>query len=97
MVTRRGTSNSNVRGNSYSRRVRKQWLLDRFGDGEKVQCSHCPEMLDFSTLTIDRLTPGIEGGTYSRDNIRPSCMGCASKQGGELSWQRRSTPSRSKS
>jgi hypothetical protein len=90
-VKRRGTSNSNQRGSSASRRIRRQWLVDTFGDGEKVQCSHCPAMLTCDTVTADRIIPGCEGGTYRRGNIRPSCMDCASKQGGKLSWSRRSS------
>lgn len=89
MTRPRGTSNANQRGSSYSRRIRKQWLLDTFGDGVKAKCSHCPEVLDSETLTVDRIVPGIEGGTYRRDNIRPSCMKCASKQGGDMSCERR--------
>lgn len=89
MTVRRGTSNSNVRGSANTRRIRKQWLLDTFGDGSKAKCSHCPEVLDSETLTVDRIVPGIEGGTYRRDNIRPSCMKCASKQGGDMSCERR--------
>lgn len=89
MTVRRGTSNSNVRGSASTRRIRKQWLLDTFGDGTEAVCTFCPEMLTFETITVDRIIPGIEGGTYARDNIRPSCMKCASKQGADMSCERR--------
>lgn len=76
MSVRRGTSNTNVRGSAEARRRRKNYLLVKFGDGVTVQCSHCPEILDFITLTVDRITPGARGGTYERHNIRPSCGSC---------------------
>ena len=37
-------------------------LLVTFGDGVTVKCSHCPEILDFVTLTVDRILPGARGG-----------------------------------
>lgn len=33
-------------------------------------------------LTIDRITPGCQGGTYRRNNIRPACGTCNSETGG---------------
>ena len=33
MTVRRGTTNRNDRGSAESRRIRRQWLLDNFGDG----------------------------------------------------------------
>ena len=35
-------------------------------------------------LTIDRIIPGCRGGTYRRNNIRPSCQDCASHTGALL-------------
>lgn len=80
----RGTSNSNVRGSSYDRRVRKRWILKEFGDGETVTCSFdgCVRVLTYETMTIDRYpTPGFEGGRYVRGNIRPACSTCNSQDG----------------
>lgn len=77
----RGTSNRNDRGNAKSRRERKQWLLDTFGDGTYVDCSHCGLELDFGTVTVDRIVAGCDGGTYARSNIRPSCLRCNSIEG----------------
>jgi len=33
-------------------------------------------------LTVDRIIPGCQGGTYVRTNIRPACGGCNSETGG---------------
>lgn len=35
-----------------------------------------------AALTIDRIVPGCQGGTYRRNNIRPACGGCNSETGG---------------
>lgn len=35
-----------------------------------------------STLTVDRIIPGAQGGKYRRDNIRPACSPCNSSTGG---------------
>lgn len=81
----RGTSNANDRGNTEDRRRRKRYLLDTYGDGETVQCSFCPAVLDFAALTVDRITPACKGGAYRRDNIRPACGPCNSRLGGAMS------------
>jgi hypothetical protein len=90
VTVRRGTSNTNARGSSAARRIRKQFLLDTFGDGETCTCATCPTELDAETVTVDRYpVAGIDGGTYRRNNIRPQCMPCASRQGGLMSATRR--------
>lgn len=33
-------------------------------------------------LTVDRIIPGCQGGTYRRTNIRPACDLCNSETGG---------------
>lgn len=33
-------------------------------------------------LTVDRIIPGCQGGTYRRTNIRPACGPCNSETGG---------------
>lgn len=33
-------------------------------------------------LTVDRIIPGCQGGTYRRNNIRPACGSCNSETGG---------------
>jgi 5-methylcytosine-specific restriction endonuclease McrA len=82
---RRGTTNRNVRGSAESRRRRKVWLLQTFGDGQVAECSFCSRLVDFDSITVDRFpTPGCQGGTYRRDNIRPACGPCNSTHGGAL-------------
>lgn len=39
-------------------------------------------------LTVDRIIPGCNGGTYRRNNIRPACGGCNSETGGALAHRR---------
>lgn len=81
---RRGTSNSNARGAARDRRARRAWLLATFGDGRTCRCYRCDAELDESTISVDRIVPGRDGGTYRRDNIRPACRGCNSSTGGAL-------------
>lgn len=85
----RGTSNSNARGSTKDRRRRKHWLLDTFGDGITADCSlkittGCLGTVDITTITVDRIVPGVEGGTYARTNIRPACSPCNCHHGGLL-------------
>lgn len=79
----RGSSNGNHRGGSKARRVRKEWLLGTFGDGEKAACAfECGALLTIDTITVDRFpVPGAQGGTYARGNIRPACAPCNSRYG----------------
>lgn len=81
----RGASNSDTRGSASARRRRKQWLLDTFGDGTAAKCYLCSTLLTFETVTVDKITPQVEGGTYRRDNIRPACGPCNYTTGGRLS------------
>lgn len=79
-MTRRGTTNRNARGSAEDRRRRKQWLLN---NGFK-RCHYCLLILTLETMTIDRIIPGCQGGTYRRDNIRPACLSCNSSEGGGI-------------
>jgi len=65
-----------LRGNSYDRRRRKQWLLDTFGDGKTCACHWCNKRLTFETLTQDRVVPGEQGGRYVKSNLVPACFEC---------------------
>lgn len=91
----RGTTNQNQRGNTTDRAARRQWLLDTFGDGVTAPCEirwddHCLGTVDRDTLTVDRHpVAGIDGGTYARDNIRPSCRPCNSRSGTALREDRK--------
>lgn len=78
----RGTSNSWTRGNAADRRKRKDFLLAAYGDGTTVKCWECPTMLTAETMTVDRVVPGIVGGSYwDKWNIRPHCAPCSRSQG----------------
>jgi hypothetical protein len=66
------------RGSTADRRRRKQWLLDAYGNGTTVRCTHCPTLLTVTTLEADRIIPG---GSYERANILPSCGPCNKKRG----------------
>lgn len=46
------------------------------------RCYRCGRLLIADTLTVDRIIPGCQGGTYRRDNIRPACAFCNSSTGG---------------
>lgn len=35
-------------------------------------------------LSIDRIIPGCKGGTYARNNLRPSCLPCNASTGSLL-------------
>lgn len=95
--THRGTSNGNSRGGSTARRRRRQYLVDTFGDGVVVDCAlvlpGCAGHLTVDTVTVDRIVPGCEGGTYRRSNIRPACASCNSKHGAQLGIRRKGTES----
>ena len=87
MATHRGTSNRDDRGNTADRAARRAYLLRAFGDGTTARCYRfdvCGAVLDDSTITVDRVVPGRDGGRYTRDNIRPACGPCNSETGGAL-------------
>ena len=48
------------------------------------RCYRCGELLTVDTVTVDRIIPGCQGGTYRRNNIRPACGTCNSSTGGKL-------------
>lgn len=55
------------------------------GDGlPACRCYRCGTLLHAGTVTVDRIIPGIRGGTYRRNNIRPACGTCNSETGGAL-------------
>lgn len=109
----RGTTNRNARGSSYTRKRRREWLVETYRanrdlylngtvrlvypDGSVVlgegvpacRCYRCGVLLSVDTVTVDRIKPGIEGGTYRRENIRPACAHCNSETGGLLAARRK--------
>lgn len=83
--SRRGTSNSNERGNSTDRLNRRRWLVKTFQSDiaeDLVRCYRCGIPLDEDSVTVDRIVPGVHGGRYVRGNIRPACDLCNSSVGG---------------
>lgn len=103
-LARRGTTNRNARGNTRNRLARRRWLVDTFRADVGVveldqtgayvhtpacRCYRCGVLLTVVTVTVDRIVPGCKGGTYRRDNIRPSCSSCASETGGSLGASQR--------
>lgn len=93
----RGTSNTDSRGSAEERRKRKVWMLSREagfgGNGKTVPCAraktHCNQAaLTFETMQVDRHPlPGVLGGRYTRNNIRPLCPGCNRALGHKLRGQ----------
>jgi len=80
------------RGNSYDRRRRREWLMKEFDPDlgpNKVRChlfglsENCRQYLDIHTMTVDRIDP--DDG-YRRENCRPACMPCQSRQGALITW-----------
>lgn len=58
--------------------------LDVYGEDaiQCCRCFRCGKPLTFETMTVDRIKPGCQGGTYARTNIRPACSDCNEKTGG---------------
>lgn len=52
------------------------------------RCYRCGRLLTVDTVTVDRIVPGCQGGTYRRDNIRPACGRCNSETGGSVRGKR---------
>lgn len=142
---RRGTSNSNQRGNTRDRRRRREWVVETYRadvsvievtwiDGQTsryyptnrqmmegwlaglegedaavtvdlipaARCYRCGTLLCSETVTVDRIVPGAEGGTYGgpvrdqrdgRTNCRPACGDCNSETGGALGAARKAAAS----
>ena len=80
----RGTSNTNVRGNTKNRAARRRWLVRAFAAdvANHCRCYRCGALLSEETLTVDRVVPGCKGGKHVRNNIRPACSRCNSITGG---------------
>lgn len=75
------------RGNPEDRRKRRLWLMKTYRSNtytETCRCYRCGDLLSLVTLTVDRIIPGIHGGTYRRNNIRPACGSCNSETGATL-------------
>lgn len=51
------------------------------GSRSACRCYRCGCLLTVDTVTVDRIKPGCQGGTYARTNIRPACGTCNSSTG----------------
>jgi hypothetical protein len=61
-----------------------------FGEGiPACRCYRCGMLLEFNTVTVDRIKPGCKGGTYARTNIRPACSPCNTATGARLGVEQR--------
>lgn len=61
-----------------------------FGEGiPAARCYRCGTLVTAETVICDRIIPGCLGGTYRRNNIRPSCQTCSELQGGEIGVRQR--------
>jgi len=79
---------------TYRADVDGMWFATPFSDGlfitatprgtgfQVCRCYRCGILLDADTVTVDRIRPGCQGGTYRRTNIRPCCGRCNSETGG---------------
>lgn len=52
------------------------------------RCYRCGTLLTVETVTVDRIVPGVHGGTYRRSNIRPACSTCNSSTGATVRRKR---------
>lgn len=70
----------------------KLWEVP-LGEGQiACRCYRCGILMTDGfrgLLTVDRIIPGADGGTYRRDNIRPACSDCNEKTGGRTRRKRR--------
>ncbi len=77
------------RGNAADRRARKLYLMARYGVEGIVTCYLCAVPMLLDDLTSDRIVPGVAGGTYRRENLRPACGPCNSETGGRMAARRK--------
>lgn len=82
----RGTSNANSRGSSDARRRRRAYLVKTYASDVPgfCRCFRCGRLLGEREVTVDRIIPGCDGGTYARGNIRPACARCNQRTGSAL-------------
>lgn len=65
-----------IRGSAADRRARRAKLICTYGDGVKVACVHCSELVTDAGMEVDKIIPGSQGGRYVWANILPSCINC---------------------
>jgi 5-methylcytosine-specific restriction endonuclease McrA len=65
------------RPNSRQRAASRQALANEFGDGTQCPCVSCGRNVGVdSTMSLDRIIPGSDGGSYARSNLVPNCYDC---------------------
>ena len=93
-MSERGTTNGNARGSAEDRRRWREWLVATYaadvqlGGLAACRCYRCGRLLTVLDVTVDRIVPGCQGGTYRRTNIRPACAHCNSATGGATRGKR---------
>lgn len=73
-----------VRGNSYDRRRRREWIIEQFAERDSrgrlwIRCEHCKKRMWARSRKwqVDRFPVcGHAGGRYVRGNVVPSCSQC---------------------
>lgn len=75
--------------------VDQAWLnVESAVEVPTARCYRCGELLHEGTITVDRIKPGIHGGTYHRNNIRPACGKDNSSTGATVRRGSKVTPAR---
>jgi hypothetical protein len=65
------------RPNSKQRKASRSALAKEFGDGNQCPCVACGRNVGTdSTMSLDRIIPGSDGGSYGRKNLVPNCYDC---------------------
>ena len=86
----RGTSNSNARGSSYTRRARRQWLVQTWQSEHagRCRCYRCGTLLDEQLCHCGSNRARVSGRPVRARNIRPACASCNSETGGSMRGRR---------
>jgi hypothetical protein len=64
------------RPGSQRRKVLRQQLMDEYGDGTKAPCIACGRNVTATTVSLERLKPGADGGRYVLANLAPMDYDC---------------------
>jgi hypothetical protein len=64
------------RPGSKQRKANRQALLKEFGNGKRAPCVCCGRNVTESTMSLDRIIPGSDGGTYRQGNLVPMDYDC---------------------
>lgn len=65
------------RPSSKQRKASRAALAKEFGNGDQCPCVACGRNVGVdSTMSLDRIIPGSDGGSYARSNLVPNCYDC---------------------